>query len=289
LEAEGIVVGRKKKAVMFVLLSTAFLCACSQPGKSGQTSQSDSRQKAAEQVQSEEPAFERPKDQYGLKYWVGNLGGKPVKLPPTIFTVWEYDDSPDTWGGTKEEMAEYKKRPRTYDSIIKSMSFEMRFTDGMFLERYYKAPQTSAEQYETENNLQDSHWLRIQFESGQRYGVGDMNIYWRNIMSRPKDSSMAYHPTNKKVYGLKEYKLNNLSVHGGNEDLYVYSDQNNNVTTVIYCYDSTFGGGCEQEFLLLPTLKTRAIVNYQRIHLRDWKLIQQRVSESIQPYIINSQ
>ncbi len=235
-------VGRKKKAVMFVLLSTAFLCACSQLGQSGQTSQSDSRQKAT--AQSEEPAFKRPKDQYGLKYWVGNLGGKPVKLPPTIFTVWEYDDSPDIWGGTKEEMAEYKKRPRTYDSVINSMSFDMRFTDGMFLERYYKAPQTSAEQYETEKNLWNSPWLSIQFESGQRYGAGDMNIYWHNIMSRDKDSTISYHPTGKKLYGLQEYKLNNLPVYGIKKDLYAYEDNQGNIVTIIYCHDDRFGGGC---------------------------------------------
>lgn len=282
-------VGIKKKAVMFVLLSTVFLCACSRPGQSGQTSQSDSRQKAAEQVQPEEPAFERPKDQYGLKYWVGNLGGKPVKLPPTIFIVWEYDDSPDIWGGTKEEMAEYKKRPRTYDSIIKSMSFDMRFTDGMFLELYYKAPQASAEQYETEKNLWNSPWLSIQFESGQRYGAGDMNIYWHNIMSRDKDSTISYHPTGKKLYGLQEYKLNNLPVYGIKKDLYAYEDNQGNIVTIIYCHDDRFGGGCEQRFLLTPDLKARAIVNYQRVHLKDWRLIQQRVSESIQPYIINSQ
>lgn len=276
-------VGRKEKAATFVLLGAVLLCACSQPG------QGDSRQKVKEQMPSEEPAFERPKDQYGLKYWIGNLGGKPVKLPPTIFTVWEYDDSPDTWGGTKEEMAEYKKRPRTYDSIIKSMSFDMRFTDGMLLERYYKAPQASAEQYDAEEKLWNSPWLSIQFESGQRYGAGDMNIYWRNIMSRDKNSYMSYHPTEKKLYELHEYKLNKLSIHGINKDLYVYWDEKNNVTTVIYCHDDRFGGSCEQRFLLIPGLKARAIVNYQRVHLRDWRLIQQRVSESIQPYIINSQ
>jgi len=282
-------VGRKEKAATFVLLSAVFLCACSQPGQSGQTGQSDSSQKVKEQMPSEEPAFERPKDQYGLKYWVGNLGGKPVKLPPTIFTVWEYDDSPDTWGGTKEEMAEYKKRPRTYNSIIKSMSFDMRFTDGMFLERYYKAPQASAEQYETEKNLWNSSWLSIQFESGQRYGAGNMNSYWASFINMPKNSSMAYHPTGKKVYGLQEYKLNNPSIHGINKDSYVYLDEKNNVTTVVDCHDDRFGGSCEQRFLLIPDLKARAIVNYKRVHLRDWRLIQQRVSESIQPYIINSQ
>lgn len=281
-------VGRKEKAATFVLLSAVFLCACSQPSQSGQTDQSDSRQKVKEQMPSEEPAFERPKDQYGLKYWIGNLGGKPVKLPPTIFTVWEYDDSPDTWGGTKEEMAEYKKRPRTYNSIIKSMSFDMRYSDGILREFYYKAPPASREQYEREHNRPDSKWLDISVYSGQRYGAGDMSFYWNNRTEKTQYEHLNYHPTNRKIYGLQEYALENQWRYElMAEDMYVHKNENNDVTTVISCTNGR-SQRCEQRFLLLPELKAKAVVHYNRINLKDWRLIQQRVSESIQPYIINS-
>lgn len=278
---------KKKKTLISTLLSTIFLYACNPVSQTEKDKQINSGQPVTGQRPSDGTAFERPKDQYGLQYSVGNLGGKPVKLPPTIFAIWEYDDSPDTWGGTKEEMKEYKKRPRTYDSVIKSMSFKMRYTDGMLLEMYYQAPQTSAQQYEMEHDRPDSPWLNIEFQSGKRYGTGDMNVYWRNIMSRPKNSSMSYYPTGQQIYSLHEYKLNNRSIHGPNRDLYVYWDKNNNVTTVLFCHDNKFGGRCKQTFLLTPEIKARAIVNYQRIHLKDWQLIQQRVRESIQPYIID--
>ncbi len=61
----------------------------------------------------------------------------------------------------------------------------------------------------------------------------------------------------------------------------------NSIDTIIYCHNNRFGGECEQMFLLKPTFRARAIVNYKRENLKDWKLIQQRVRESIKPYIIN--
>ncbi|MFC3903266.1 hypothetical protein SAMN05421749_10240 [Acinetobacter marinus] len=264
-----------KTSLKLVLLATSLLLlAACQP-------HSESEQQA--------PAFERPKDQYGLPYWAGNLGGKPVKLPSTIFIVWEYNDSPDTWGGTKEERLEYEKHPRTYDSIIKSMAFEMRYSDGMLLEGYYKAPQTSKIQYQAEHDRPDSKWLSVGIESGKRYGGGSMDITWDNIMSAPKNSSTAYHPTGKEIYGLQEYKLDNPSRHGMNRDLYVYKDENGNVITIMYCHSNKFGGGCEQRFLFLPELKARAraIVIYKRVNLKDWQLIQTRVREALQPYILD--
>ncbi|WP_336930203.1 hypothetical protein [Acinetobacter tandoii] len=96
----------------FVIFSTIFLCACNPTSQTEQDRKDKlDRQSVTKQMVSEKTTFEHPKDQYGLKYWVGNLGGKAVRLPSTIFTVWEYDDSPDIWGGTKEEMEEYKKTP----------------------------------------------------------------------------------------------------------------------------------------------------------------------------------
>lgn len=230
----------KEKIVIFMLLSAVFLCACSPAAQPEQSKK--------EEVQPEEPAFERPKDEYGLKYWVGNLGGKPVKLPQTIFTVWEYDDSPDLWGGTQEEMKAYKKRPRTYDSVIATMSFDMRYTDGMLREFYYKAPPISREQYDAEHDRLDSQWLDISINSGRRYAGGDMNIYWNNIMSREKNKTLSYHPTGKEIYGLQEYKLDIPSIHGINKDLYVYKDKYGNAVTIFYCHDNQFGGGVNKSF-----------------------------------------
>lgn len=123
--------------------------------------------------------------------------------------------------GQKKKWRNIKKHPRTYDSVIKSMSYEMRYTDGMFLERYYKAPRISVKQYEAEEKLWNSPWLRIQFESGKRYGSGDMNVNWRNIMSRDKNSITSYHPSGIKNYGLNEYKLDKLPNYGLIRDLYV--------------------------------------------------------------------
>lgn len=280
-------VRKKEKAVIVVLLSTVFLCACNPPSQSGQNKQSDSRQAVTDQAQSKEMVFDHPKDQYGLKYWVGNLGGKPVQLPQTIFTVWEYDDSPDTWGGTKEEMAEYKKRPRTYDSIIKSMSFDMRYSDGILREFYYKAPSASREKYEREHNRPDSKWLDISVYSGQRYGAGDMNFYWNNRTEKTQYEHLNYHPTDRKIYGLQEYALENQWRYElMAEDMYVHKNENNDVTTVISCTNGR-SQSCEQRFLLLPEFKAKAVVRYTRINLKDWQIIQERVHSVMKTYIIN--
>jgi len=158
----------------------------------------------------------------------------------------------------------------------------------MFLEQYYKAPQASVEQYETEKNLWNSPWLDISVYSGQRYGAGDMNFYWNNRTEKTQYEHLNYHPTGRKIYGLQEYALENQWRYElMAEDMYVHKNENNNVTTVISCTNGR-SQMCEQRFLLLPDFKAKAVVRYSRINLRDWRMIQQRVSESIPPYIINS-
>lgn len=188
----------QKIKALGLLILLYMLSACDQASKSI----SDSKEKNSEKSQ-----FERPKDQYGLKYWVGNLGGKPVKLPQTIFLVWEYDDSPDLWGGTAEEKKAYKKQSRTYDSVMADVSFEMRYTDGMLYEFYYQAPPKSRDLYRVEHDRDDSKWIDISVNAGRRSGGLDLDALWGSIMTKKTYPTSNYHATGKELYGLSEYRL----------------------------------------------------------------------------------
>ena len=73
-----------------------------------------------------------PKDKYGQPYIIGNLGGVPVNLPPSIVELVEYDDSP---GFDPEKLRTYKPRTRSYQSIIESLGFDFRNHDSVLYDR----------------------------------------------------------------------------------------------------------------------------------------------------------
>lgn len=266
--------------ILGLLILSCMLTACDQASKSV----SDSKEKTAEK-----PKFEIPKDQYGLEYWVGNLGGKPVKLPQTIFKVWEYDDSPDLWGGTEEEKKAYKKRPETYDSVMADVSFEMRYTDGVLYEFYYQAPPKSRDLYRVEHDRDDSKWLRVNINAGRRSGGLDLDALWGSIIKKKApDSYFNYHATGKELYGLSEYRLNTIGLSNGvSEDIYMHKNNQGHVTAVIYCANLARRPNCEHNFLLLPDFKAKVVVRYRRSNLKDWQLIQSRVKPVLQQYVVN--
>lgn len=105
-----------------------------------------------------------PKDKYGKPYIIGNLGGVPVNLPPTVVEYVEYNDSP---GFDHEALRNFKPSIRNYDSVLESFGFEFRNRDLQLYDRlneslYY------ARKKDRERNTFD--WIDVGISSGNSYG-----------------------------------------------------------------------------------------------------------------------
>ena len=85
-----------------------------------------------------------PKDKYGQPYIIGNLGGVPVNLPPSIVELVEYDDSP---GFDPEKLRTYDPPTRSYQSIIESLGLDFRNHDSVLYDRNNP---TLRQEYDTE-------------------------------------------------------------------------------------------------------------------------------------------
>ena len=250
--------------------------------------------------------FITPRDQYGARYSVGDLGGKPVNLGREAPWV-EYDDNSGFVTGKK-----YKRKTRTYQSKIQAFGFDMRYTDGLVLVVYYKASPYSEKLYKKEINLPDNHWVSVSVYADKSYN-GDLSTRLINSTLEKKISSKKYleeinfmHiyiPTDEYEYGLQKYiphpkwlKRNKkfMDINTGSnalydiDDLYVEKDKGGKVLTLIKCGDSEnpIARKCEQEFVLEPEMKVRISAVFQSMYLHDWKIIQLKAKRVVQGFIV---
>lgn len=251
--------------------------------------------------------FITPRDQYGARYSVGDLGGKPVNLGREAPWV-EYDDNSGFVTGKK-----YKRQTRTYQSKIQAFGFDMRYTDGLVLVVYYKASPYSEKLYKKEINLPDNHWVSVSVYADKSYN-GDLSTRLINSTLETKISSKKhleeinfmriYIPTDEYEYGLQKYiphpkwvKRNKelMAINTGSnalydiDDLYVEKDKGGKVLTLITCGDSEnpIARKCEQEFVLEPEMKVRISAVFQSMYLQDWKIIQQQAKKVVLGFIVN--
>lgn len=259
--------------------------------------------------ESDIPEFQTPRDQYGARYSVGDLGGKPVNLGREAPWV-EYEDNAGVLTGRK-----YKHKVRTYSSKIQAFGFDMRYTDGLVLVVYYKAPPYSEELYKKENRLADHQWVRVSVYAGQSYN-GDLTTRLINSTLETRIESKKilkelsymniYLPTSDFEYGLQKYVphpewvVENTSLMMKNistpkslydiDDLYVQKDSKGKVLTLIKCEHSEYPLAriCEQEFVLEPEMKVRISAVFQSVHLQDWQFIQQQAKKVVLGFIVKS-
>lgn len=236
-----------------------------------------------------------PKDKYGLNYIIGNLGGKPVNLPGSVVELVEYDDSP---GWDVEKSKTYNPPPRTYDSIIESFGFDMRYTDGLIREVYHKAPPYSNEAFHAEYNLADSPWIRIRVGAGKSYEAGLKNSLKYILKVYPETLPFnTYKRLPETFYGLQIYAPLGIDPktgvawrkHKDAKDIYVYQDNKGETMTIIRCSNrKVYKQTCSQTFNLEPEMKVTISVVYVRGRLKDWQKIQEMASKAVKGFIVNS-
>lgn len=235
-----------------------------------------------------------PKDAYGFSYLIGNLGGKPVNLPSTKVDLVGYDDSP---GWDAEKIKNYNPPPRTYASVIESFGFEMRYTDGLVRELYYKAPQYSEQQYQAQKNLTDSPWSYVGVCAGKCYNEKGFNTSFKGILRQfsIRPSQYRYQKVPETLYELDVYAPPGIDPktgiawrdHPDAEDMYVYKNAQGEVTTIIKCFNRKVKRQtCVQTFNLDSAMKVTLRVMFLRHHLADWQKIQSESKKAVESFVV---
>lgn len=277
----------------YILASIFILIGCSPPTPSPE------KPKQQTTVESE---FKPPMGPWGLPYRVGNLGGKPVNLDGQLARYINYEVCP-VWVWDKAEPECKKKQKRTYDSVIESFSFEMRYTDGLLMVRYYKAPQYSEEQYNAERNLIDSPWVTVGVNAGKMYVKdGDMDaLLQRTLDEKPSQGVSSglnyiyvYVSADESYYGLKKYVPHPewISKYGYEKttNLYVYQDDNPHHTTMIRCSNHPQPKrSCKMHFVVGSEMKVLVDALFRRKHLKDWQLIQEQARKVVLGFVVQPQ
>lgn len=265
-----------------LIIMAAVLAACSQ--------QSDTENKA-------NPDFKPPITPYGQPYRVGNLDGQPINLGEAIQGAVEYDDKAGK---------QFDSSSRTYDSPIAAFGLDMRYTDGIPVMRYYKAPQYAAEQYKIQINQPNHQWVHLTVLAGSgfqlpREGADKVDRLARIYIERkPRRSETVgllnyynvYIKTDELAYGLERYvphpKWIREAGYENTPDVYVHKNTTGKIDTFIQCHniDVPLARNCYQDFLLDPALKVQVTAKFQRVHLQDWQLIQQQAKTLLNSFFV---
>ena len=271
------------RQILSLLIVTLFITGCNQ--------------------QTEEPTkpkFKRPIGPYGLPYRVGNLGGKSVLLGEEASDL-EYEDSPVL--NPENRRKGYEPPPRNFDSIITAFGFEMKYPTGLVLVRYHKAPQDASKQYDAERDMADSQWVHVIVSAGRRYSYkSNLTAAFINSTLDTKVSSLKniqenhyisiYIPSNKQEHGLEKHiphpEWINFYEYKETKDLYIQKNEQGKVTTLIRCSntDVALTRQCSMQSIMEPTMKVLLDVQFQRVHLKDWQLIQQQSEKIIKSFIV---
>lgn len=222
-----------------------------------------------------------PKDKYGQPYIIGNLGGVPVNLPPSIVELVEYDDSP---GFDPEKLRTYDPPTRSYQSIIESLGFDFRNHDSVL---YDRNDPTLRQEYDSERRQGGDDWVSINISAGSRYGTNPhaLDDYFDSSLHLAEMASIAYVNTGKEIYGLALY-INGgtdpktqrpLREHWRAKDMFVFRDEQGNVQTIIECSNRNIKSpSCTHDFNFPPPMKIRISMMYLRQNLFLWKEIQDK-------------
>ena len=230
-----------------------------------------------------------PKDQYGQPYIIGNLGGVPVNLPPSIVELVEYDDSP---GFDPEKLRTYDPPTRSYQAIIESLGFDFRNHDSVVYDRNNP---TLRQEYDTERRRGGNDWVSLNISAGSRYGTNPhaLDDYFDGYLELAEIAPAPYVNIHQQYYGLDTYINEGIDPetqrpfreHWLAEDMFVFRDEQGNVQTIIKCAnDDVKSPPCTHRFNFPPPMKIRISMMYPRQNLAQWQTIQNKAVQFIQGF-----
>ena len=220
-----------------------------------------------------------PRDQNGIRYRIGNIGGQRVQIPPRIEDTWiTYDGDPSDFDF--EAKRKYKRPPESYDSSIAQFGFQFRISDGALLQW---GTQTEVD-YHNDSKSEPIPWAYVISRSGDQYPTRErrmvMDVYFKDYINPTSQAPLSY---SGQEYGLEVYRF-----FGGTapppqnswykEEVYVQRDTAGEITTVIKCANNpAFAVNFCEQWFYMPKNKIKAFlyVRYPRAYLPKWQNIEQ--------------
>ena len=230
----------------------------------------------------------RPVDENGVRYVIGEMGGKPFKVPGDIAQYVQYTDMPTIFD--EENYKKYKPQPRSYQSPLLVFAFDIR-RDGLIR----RLGKESDKVYKAEHNLTANVWLHVAVHKlifkDKPIEIDD--IFNRYLFNRAFYPLADYEKMSEKKYGLVVYSMKSELVEKGidNHSLYVDIDKKGNVQTYIECSNNDVPRPPCTHYMKLPKewrfKNLRINVSYNRHQLPHWQKIESLVAETINSFVVN--
>ena len=220
-----------------------------------------------------------PRNENGVRYSIGNIGGQRVQIPPGIVNTWiTYDGDPNDFDFDAKK--KYKRPPASYESSIAQFGFKFRISDGALL----RLGTQTAVDYQNDSKSEPTPWAYVISRSGDQYPTRErrmvMDVYFKNYINPTSQTPLSY---SGQEYGLEVYRF-----FGGTapppqnswdkEEVYVQRDTAGEITTIIICANNpNFAVNfCRQKFYM-PKNQMKAFlgVQYPRAYLPEWQKIEQ--------------
>lgn len=242
-----------------------------------------------------------PKDKYGKPYIIGDLGGVPVNLPPSVVEYVEYNDSP---GFNPQALREFQPPVRSYDSVLTSFGFEFRLNDKQLYDREDSVIYAQRKQEYSKNSR--GNWIRVSILSGSSYGSNPdaLGTYLEGATDKRyteeenKILSYKYHELlPEKQYGLEVYASPGINPdtqlpwrqYEHAEDVFVNRDSKGKVQTYIRCINRGVGLYCVHHINFPEKMRIRVAMRYSRPQLQHWQAIEAAAIELINSFQTNPQ
>ena len=220
-----------------------------------------------------------PRNENGVRYSIGNIGGQRVQIPPGIVNTWiTYDGDPNDFDFDAKK--KYKRPPASYESSIAQFGFKFRISDGALLRL---GTQTEVN-YQNDSKSEPTPWAYVISRSGDQYPTRErrmvMDVYFKNYINPTSQAPLSY---SGQEYGLEVYRF-----FGGTapppqnswykEEVYVQRDTAGEITTIIKCTNNpAFAVNSCNQWFYMPKNQMKAFldVRYPRAYLPEWQKIEQ--------------
>ena len=219
-----------------------------------------------------------PRDKHGNRYIIGDLGGVPVNLPPSVVHYVEYSDSP---GFNPERLRNYNPPTRDYNSIIISFGFVFRNRDMQFLDREDRATVEAEKQARGEENdwADVSVTLRTEGSNPNLFDDIVRDFSRKNPYNPERPIRFHWTPTGEKQFGLEVYIHPGINPENGKpwreheraDDHFVFRAADGRVKTVIRCGNVNVINSCNHYFDFPPPMQIRIKLWYERAVLSQWR------------------
>ena len=144
-----------------------------------------------------------PRNENGVRYSIGNIGGQRVQIPPGIVKTWiTYDGDPNDFDFDAKK--KYKRPPASYESSIAQFSFKFRISDGALLQW---GTQTAVD-YQNDSKTLPIPWVYVISKSGEQYPKREraalMDVYFKDYVNPTSQAPRSY---SGQEYGLEVYRF----------------------------------------------------------------------------------